>query len=44
MTSFRLLNPPALPKPAGYSQLVVVDQGSLILIAGQVALDAQGNW
>lgn len=43
MSSFRLLNPPTLPAPPGYSQVAVVGAGELIVIAGQVALDAQGT-
>ena len=43
MSSVRLLNPPTLPPPPGYSQVAVVGDGELIVIAGQVALDAQGN-
>lgn len=43
MSSFRLLNPPTLPAPAGYSQIGVIGAGELIVIAGQVALDAQGT-
>ncbi|MBI3791019.1 MAG: RidA family protein [Gemmatimonadetes bacterium] len=37
------LNPPALPTPPGYSQVVTSTGGTLIVIAGQVALDAQGT-
>ncbi|MDC7694219.1 RidA family protein [Asticcacaulis sp. DXS10W] len=36
-------NPESLPSPLGYSQLVELDAGRLVLIAGQVALDASGN-
>lgn len=39
----RLINPPSLPAPPGYSQLAVVAGGELIVIAGQVAQDPQGN-
>ena len=38
----QLINPPTLPPPPGYSQLAVCSGGTLIVIAGQVALDAQG--
>lgn len=41
-TSIRFLNPPSLPTPLGYSQLAVIAGGEIIVIAGQVALDAQG--
>ena len=43
MSSVRLLNPPTLPPSPGYSQVAVVGSGELIVIAGQVALDDQGN-
>lgn len=36
-------NPPALPAPSGYSQMAVLTGGDLILIAGQVPLDAEGR-
>ena len=39
-----LLNPPAAPQPIGaYSVAVDVNAGRLLFIAGQVALDANGN-
>jgi enamine deaminase RidA (YjgF/YER057c/UK114 family) len=41
--TIQLINPPTLPTPPGYSQLAVVSGGTLIVIAGQVALDAQGT-
>jgi enamine deaminase RidA (YjgF/YER057c/UK114 family) len=37
------INPPTLPTPPGYSQVVTTTGGTLIVIAGQVALDANGN-
>lgn len=40
--SIQLINPPTLAVPPGYSQVAVVSGGSLIAIAGQVALDASG--
>jgi enamine deaminase RidA (YjgF/YER057c/UK114 family) len=43
MSSFRLLNPPTLPAPPGYSQVAVISPGELIVIAGQVPLDVHGN-
>ena len=39
----RLLVPETMPKSVGYSQLAIADAGTLVLIAGQVALDASGN-
>lgn len=41
-TTIRLINPPTLPTPPGYSQLAVLSGGELIVIAGQVALDPTG--
>ena len=38
-----LISPPSLHKPAGYSHLAKVNAGSLLLIAGQVAMDVMGN-
>jgi len=35
--------PGTMPKSVGYSQLARVNRGSLIFIAGQVALDRAGN-
>jgi enamine deaminase RidA (YjgF/YER057c/UK114 family) len=40
--TIQFINPPTLPTPPGYSQLAVLSGGALIVIAGQVALDAQG--
>jgi enamine deaminase RidA (YjgF/YER057c/UK114 family) len=37
------VNPPSLPTPAGYSQVVRVSGGTTIYIAGQVAWDEDGN-
>ena len=37
------INPPALGTPAGYSQIVEVRSGRMIFIAGQTALDREGN-
>jgi enamine deaminase RidA (YjgF/YER057c/UK114 family) len=39
----RFINPPSLPTPPGYTQVVEVSGGRTIYIAGQVALDATGN-
>lgn len=41
--AIQLSNPPSLPTPSGYSQLAVVTGGNLILLAGQVPLDAEGH-
>ena len=37
------INPPELGSPPGYSQIVEVHSGRLIFIAGQTALDRDGN-
>jgi enamine deaminase RidA (YjgF/YER057c/UK114 family) len=37
------INPPALGTPPGYSQIVEVAASRMIFIAGQTALDADGN-
>ena len=42
-TNFQLLIPGTMPKSVGYSQLAVVTGGTLVFIAGQVALDKSGN-
>lgn len=42
-TSIRQLNPPALGSPPGYSQVVEVRATRLIFIAGQTALDQNGD-
>jgi enamine deaminase RidA (YjgF/YER057c/UK114 family) len=39
----KLSNPPAIHKPFGYSHVSEVTKGKLVYIAGQVALDADGN-
>jgi 2-iminobutanoate/2-iminopropanoate deaminase len=36
-------NPPALGKPNGYTHVVIVNQGKLIFIAGQVGMDRDGK-
>src|ERR1700755_2821185 len=41
--SIRQFNPPELGTPPGYSQIVEVQSGRLVFIAGQTALDAGGN-
>jgi len=40
---FQLLIPETMPKSAGYSQVAVVTSGTIVFIAGQVALDKSGN-
>jgi enamine deaminase RidA (YjgF/YER057c/UK114 family) len=37
------INPPSLPTPPGYSQVVRVSGGTTIYIAGQVSWDEDGN-
>jgi enamine deaminase RidA (YjgF/YER057c/UK114 family) len=37
------INPPELGTPPGYSQIVEVSAGRIIFIAGQTALDRDGN-
>lgn len=39
----RRINPPELGTPPGYSQVVEVAAGRIIFIAGQTALDRDGN-
>lgn len=41
--SIRRLNPPELGTPPGYSQIVDVRPGRLVFIAGQTALDRDGQ-
>src|SRR5882672_3290598 len=41
--SIARINPPELGEPPGYSQIVEVSPGRLIFIAGQTALDRDGN-
>ena len=41
--SIRRINPPELGTPPGYSQVVEVSAGRIIFIAGQAALDRDGN-
>ena len=38
-----LSSPKTMPPPTGYSQIAEVTKGKLVLIAGQVAHDANGN-
>ncbi len=41
--SINRINPPELGTPPGYSQIVEVSSGRLIFIAGQTAVDRDGN-
>ena len=41
--SIHRINPPELGTPPGYSQIVEVSAGRMIFIAGQTALDRDGN-
>ena len=41
--SIRRINPSELGTPPGYSQIVEVSTGRMIFIAGQTALDRDGN-
>ena len=41
--SIRRINPPELGTPPGYSQVVEVSAGRIIFIAGQTAVDRDGN-
>jgi enamine deaminase RidA (YjgF/YER057c/UK114 family) len=41
--TIRRINPPELGTPPGYSQVVEVSAGRLLFIAGQTALDSEGN-
>ena len=41
--AIRRINPPELATPPGYSQIVEVAAGRIIFIAGQTALDHDGN-
>jgi enamine deaminase RidA (YjgF/YER057c/UK114 family) len=38
-----LSSPKTMPAPTGYSQIAEVTKGKIVLIAGQVAHDANGN-
>src|SRR3954447_16605284 len=41
--SIRRINPPELGDPPGYSQIVDISASRLVFIAGQTALDRDGN-
>lgn len=36
-------NPPELPKPNGYTQVVTITHGKLVFLSGQVGLDKDGK-
>ena len=38
------VNPPTLPKPAGFSHGFEVEGGKTLYLSGQVALDKDGTW
>lgn len=40
---FRIFNPDTIAKPTGYSHVAEVNDGKVVYIAGQVALDRAGN-
>lgn len=42
MSNFQLLIPGTMPTSVGYSQVATVTGGTMVLIAGQVALDRTG--
>jgi len=42
VSGHRLLNPPNLPKPRGFSHGVVAARGKIVFVAGQIGCDAQG--
>jgi enamine deaminase RidA (YjgF/YER057c/UK114 family) len=42
-TSIRRMNPPTLSKPTGYTHVVIATGGRTIYIAGQTAVDKNGN-
>jgi len=42
-SNVQFLIPDTMPRSAGYSQVAVVTGGTLVFIAGQVALDRSGN-
>ena len=41
--SLESLNPPGLPVPRGYAQVVAARGSRTVFVAGQVSVDAQGN-
>jgi 2-iminobutanoate/2-iminopropanoate deaminase len=43
MSDVRIFNPSTIHKPTGYSHVAEVTKGKIVFIAGQVALDRDGN-
>ena len=43
MSGCRLFNPPTMHRPVGYSHVAEVTGAKIVFIAGQVALDKDGN-
>lgn len=43
IVALETLKPPTLPVPTGYSQVVISRGSQTIYVAGQVAIDADGN-
>lgn len=41
--SLELINPDGLPAPAAYTQVIVATGQRMVFVAGQVAVDAEGN-
>lgn len=41
--SIEFKNPPELSKPNGYSHVVIVNQGKLVRVSGQVSMNAKGE-
>ena len=41
--TIRFHNPPTIPTPVGYSQVVEVTRGRTVYVSGQVALDAENR-
>jgi enamine deaminase RidA (YjgF/YER057c/UK114 family) len=41
--TLKRVNPPTLPAPSGFSHAVTAHGGSLVFLAGQTALDAEGR-
>ncbi len=39
----QFINPPGIPKPTGYTQVVTTDARKLIFISGQIGVDANGE-
>ena len=43
MAVTRIFNPETMHRPSGYSHVAEVSEGKLVFIAGQVAMDKEGN-